>query len=443
MIGSFLQGLVAFMIVLGPLVLVHEAGHFLMAKAFGIGVPVFSIGFGPRLVGFRWRRTDYRISAFPLGGYVRLTGDESDENRTGSPEEFLSRPKWQRLLVFVAGPACNVLLAILTLWALYGVYGKSDVRNPDDYPVVMGVEPGSAAERAGFARGDRIVQISGHDVRGLETFREITNREIVLSPGTTKEVLVERGSERVRLAVDIGADPKFGHGLEPGWFVSWGEGTPMILDVNPDGAAAEAGLATGDLVVAADGHDPVTELALRQLLEASPGRSLALRVEREGRTLEVQVVPRAAEDGKGRIGAVLGPPPILRQLGPLEALGESLRENKSNSLMLFQVLKRLVTREVPLRSVSGPIGIAQFASRALETGLHALVWMMGFFSLQLGILNLLPIPVLDGGHILILLVEAVIRRELSDRIKERVIQAGLAFLLVFMSVVIYLDFVKL
>jgi len=438
-----LQSIAAFVIVLGPLVLVHELGHFLVAKLLGIGVPVFSFGFGPRLVGVRRGGTDYRLSAIPLGGFVRLQGDESDESRSGAPEEFLSRPKWQRFAVFVAGATFNILLAIAALWLLFAVYGKSEVPHADPFPTVMGLTEGAAASRAGLMRGDRIVEIAGNSVEGAELFREIFNREIVLSPNTTKPLIVERDQRRLALELEVAADPKFGHGVDPGWYLSWGgDQTPVILAVQPGEPAAEAGLEPGDRVLAAGGRRPIPELELRTLLERSAGVELELQIEREGVERAIGVTPRS-EQGKGRIGAVIGLPTVEVELGVLEALGESLRENLSNSLMLFEVLKRMLTREVPLRSVSGPIGIAQFARQALVTNPRTVIWLIAFFSLQLGILNLLPIPVLDGGHVLILFIEGALRRDLSDRLKERVMQLGLVFLLVFMGTVIYLDLSKL
>lgn len=438
-----LQSIAAFLIVLVPLVLIHEFGHFIVAKALGIGVPVFSFGFGPRLFGVKRGGTDYRFSAVPLGGYVRLQGDESDENRQGAPEEFLVRPKWQRFLVFVAGATFNVLLAIAALWFLFAVYGKQEVQNPNDNPVVMGLAAGSAAAQAGLERGDRILEIAGLDVRGAEAFREIYNREIVLSPNTSKPIVVERDGQRRVVELQIDADPKFGHGSDPGWYLSWGgDETPVILGVNPGERAAEAGLEPEDRVLGVGERRPISELELRKLLEASADVELRLVVERDGAERTVVLTPRS-EEGKGRIGALIGLPAVQVDLGVFAALRESLRENLSNSLMLFEVLKRMATREVPLRSVSGPIGIAQYARQALVTSPRTVIWLLAFFSLQLGILNLLPIPVLDGGHVLILAVEGLLRRDLSERLKERVMQLGFVFLLAFMSIVIYLDIAKL
>jgi regulator of sigma E protease len=437
------QSLVAFLLVLGPLVFVHELGHFLAAKLLRIGVPVFSLGFGPRLFGFRRGGTDYRFSAIPLGGYVRLAGDEADENRRGLPEEFLSRPKWQRFVVFVAGATFNVLLAFVASWLLFSVYGVDEVADPDSYPTVRSVREASPAERAGIAGGDTLIEIGGRDVRGVEAYSEAYNLEIALAPKTTKSILVERDGARMTFQIEIQADPVHGHGTEPGWGLAWGDDlTPVITGVIAGGRAAGAGLAVGDRVLGVDGRRPITEVELLAVIESSPERELALVIEREGLELTVAVTP-GAEEGKGRIGVYLGPPSVHKDLTLFEAAGVALRENVANSLMLFHVLKRMATREVPLRSVSGPIGIAQVARNALSESPRHFIWLLGFFSLQLGILNLLPIPVLDGGHILILGIEGIIRRDLSDRLKERVMQVGFVFLLAFMSAVIYLDILKL
>jgi regulator of sigma E protease len=440
---GFAQSFVAFVLVLGPLVFVHELGHFLVAKWLRIGVPVFSLGFGPRLFGFRRGGTDYRVSAIPLGGYVRLAGDEADENRRGGPEEFLSRPKWQRFLVFVAGATFNIILAVGASWFLFAVYGVNEVPNPDSYPSVRVVLEDSAAARAGLEPGDTLLEIGGKDVRGYDNYGQVYNLEIALAPLTAKSILVERGDERVTLEMHIEADPTYGHGTDPGWGLSWGgDEVAVIAGVSADGPADRAGLLVGDRVVGADGRRPLAEVELRRLIESSPDREMKFVIERDESELTVAVVPRS-ENGVGRIGVSLGVPSVHRDLTVLQAARAALKDTASNSMMLFHVLKRMVTREVPLRSVSGPIGIAQVARNALSESPRHFIWLLGFFSLQLGILNLLPIPVLDGGHILILGLEGVIRRELSERLKERVMQAGFVFLLAFMSIVIYLDILKL
>lgn len=439
MIVNILQGILALILVLAPLVFIHELGHFLAAKLLRIGVPVFSLGFGPRLFGFRRAETDYRLSLVPLGGYVRLAGDEADETRTGAPEEFLSRPKWQRFVVFVAGAAFNLVLAFAAMWLLFGIYGKEEV---PDYPVVLGVGADSTAAQAGLRSGDKILEISGRDLK-TAAFLDVYSLEITLAPDTMKRLLVERAGEAIELEMNTGVDPKFGIGA-PGWYFKMGGDDPAVIQsVVPGEPAVRAGLRAGDRIVGAGGREPISEIELRLLLLGAAEQEVDFRIEREGETLDLVVVPRARE-GRGFIGVDFRPSELPRRnLSLGESAAEAFRTNISHSKTLFVVLKRLVTREVPLRTMSGPIGIAAVARQALAAGPETFLYLLGFFSLQLGILNLLPIPVLDGGHILILGVEAVMRRELSEKLKERVMLGGLIFLLLFMAVIIILDVGKL
>jgi regulator of sigma E protease len=296
MIG-LLQTILSFVLVLGILVFIHELGHFSVAKAFGIGAPVFSLGIGPRIFGFRRGETEYRVSAFPLGGYVRLAGDEADEARTGGPEEFLSRPKWQRLLVYVAGATFNILFALFAAAVMFRIYGKSEVAIPEAYPVVVDVLHDSPAERAGIRVGDKIVTIAKKDARDTLTEGE----EITLSPNARKAVVVDRDGSRSTIEVETGQDPVYHLGF-PGWQLRReGSGPPEIAVVLQGTPAEAAGLTRGDKVLGIDERDTVSEPELRALIMASPKREIRLKIERDGKTLSVPVTPRD-EDGKGKIG---------------------------------------------------------------------------------------------------------------------------------------------
>jgi regulator of sigma E protease len=435
MIG-FLQTALSFVLVLGILVFIHELGHFSVAKWFGIGVPIFSLGVGPRIFGFRRGGTEYRVSALPLGGYVRLAGDEADEARTGAPDEFLSRPKWQRLLVYLAGATFNILFAILAGTVMFRVYGKSELMIPDAYPVVVDVAAGSPAQKAGIRAGDRLVSIAGRDARDPQTEAE----EITLSPGTKKAVVVEREGKRITVETETGQDPVFHLGF-PGWIpVREGIGPAVIDQVVAGTPAAHAGLQVGDKVLGLDDRSPVSEPELRALILASAGRPIRLRIERDGRPMTVELTP-SDEGGKGRIGVNFRSPSTHRDLGLAEAFQASLEFNGSMTRSVFLTLQKLLRFEISLRAFSGPIGIAQVSREAVKT-FETFLYFLTLISLQLGVLNLLPIPVLDGGHILILLAEAAMRRDFSERVKERVMQAGLVFLLAFFCVVMYFDVIK-
>ena len=362
-----------------------------------------------------------------------MTGDESDENRTGAPEEFLSRPKWQRFLVFVAGAVFNVVLALLLTWFVLWQYGEPVL---DTYPVVGHVVPDSNADRAGFLRGDRVLAIEGRDARDRNTELE----EIIMSPNSTKTVLVERDGETLEIEVDTGADTRYRMGF-PGWDLIRESSEPPIVAFVAEGERAEAaGLRPGDAVLGLDDEEPVDELTLRKMLAASPERELRLKVRREGRELELSLTPKDL-NGQGRIGASFFTEVPRRSLGPGEAVAASVRVNVELSGILFTTLKKLFQRQISVRAFSGPIEIAQFSRQAV-TGWETFLSFLAFISLQLGILNLLPIPVLDGGRILILTVEGIMRRDLSDRVKERVMQAGLLFLLAFFGVVFTFDVIK-
>ena len=435
---QFIQSLASFTLVLGILVFVHEFGHFIVAKAFGIGVPVFSLGFGPRLFGFKRGETDYRISIVPLGGYVRLAGDESDEERIGSPEEFLSRPRWQRLLVFLAGATFNIILAVLVTWLVFWAYGKDEIVPTEAYPVVVAFQEGSTAEAAGLQIGDRLVSVAGRDARLAETLDE----EVLLSPETLKEVVIEREGERMTLQLNTGLEPRYHLGY-PGWQIIQ-EGTdPPIIDAVVEGSPAQdVGLEAGDRIVGVDGQEPVQEVRLREILAASPGKEVHLKLERDGKVFQVTVVPRL-EDDRGLLGVRFRPAGYVHlELTLGQAFVASLRINLAMTQMVFKTLRKLIRGDISMRVLSGPIEIARVSGEMVR-GFQPFLTFLAFISLQLGVLNLLPIPVLDGGHIFILGVEGLIRRDLSDRVKERVMQAGLVFLIAFFGVVIYFDLIKI
>ncbi|HEX6851497.1 MAG TPA: RIP metalloprotease RseP [Candidatus Polarisedimenticolaceae bacterium] len=440
---DFLMAAAAFVIVLAPLVTVHEFGHFIVAKALKIGVPVFSIGFGPRLFGVIRGGTDYRVSAVPLGGYVRLAGDEADENRTGGPDEFLTRARWQRFLVFVAGAAFNIAFAVLAAALMFKVYGKPEPVQPEAYPVVAQLAAGSTAQAAGVRVGDRIVSVQGRDARQPRALGE----EIDLSPGTVKEVVVERDGERLTISMNTGQDERF-HLGSPGWELRLQTpGPPKIGFVQSGAPAEKAGLRTGDEILALDGSDQLTDLQVRARLEASAGREVVLKIRRDGIERDMPVVPQDT-DGKGKIGVTFVDGSIVRR--PVSVAGAfraSVDHNLELARGLFRALaswgeRLFAKRDVnAMRMFSGPIEIASFSKMALRDA-EAFLGFMTLLSLNLGIINLMPIPVLDGGHILILTVEGLIRRDLSMKVKERVMQAGFVFLLAFFALVIFFDIRK-
>jgi regulator of sigma E protease len=431
------QTLLSFILVLGILVFVHEFGHFIVAKAFKIGVPVFSLGFGPRIWGFRRGETDYRIAAIPLGGYVRLAGDESDEARTGGPEEFSSRPRWQRFLVFVAGATFNIVLAVCVMTATFAIWGKEEMVIPETYPTVVDVLADSPAAAAGVRPGDKVVTIAGKDARDKRNEDE----EILLSPDQVKPVELERDGAKMTVQLGTGQDPRY-HLGEPGWrLVRMGGGPPRVEMVIGGSAAERAGLQRGDLIVDLEGRVPQGELEIRAILEKSAGRAVAMGIERGGVRSTLSVTP-VDENGKGKIGVLFADGNrVHRDYGVGQAFGASVAWNLDIAGSVFQTLGKFVKRQISVRAFSGPIEIARVSREAVRNG-ETFLTFLALISLQLGILNLMPIPVLDGGHILILGVEGVLRRDLSDKLKERVMTLGFVFLLAFFGLVIVFDILK-
>jgi len=418
--------LIAFVIVLGVLIFAHEAGHFLFAKLFGVRVLVFSFGFGRRLFGFRKGDTDYRVSLIPLGGYVRMAGDEPDENQRGEPDEYLSRPKWQRFLILMAGPGANVIIAIVFLAALFLV----GIEVPRIEPVLGAILPDKPAARAGLQPGDRIVAANGEPINGWEDLK----LAIGINPDSPVRIEFLRNGRRMgvvvtpeRVVTDYGTTGIAG--VTP--FIE-----PVVGNVLPGSAAAKAGLQRGDRILSANGQK-VTQLAdLDQPLKAAKTQPLRLTVERNGQLLDL-TLPSIQSDKEIYPGFI--PPTTIKKFGLAGSMGESIRQNWRMVKYTFYVIGRLFRAEGSVKDFTGPISIARISGEMLRTGWKELLSLMAAISLQLGIMNLLPIPVLDGGHIFILLIEGLARRDLSVRAKERIQQVGFAMLAVLMIVVLSQD----
>ncbi|HEX5759560.1 MAG TPA: RIP metalloprotease RseP [Thermoanaerobaculia bacterium] len=423
--------LAAFAFALGVIIFVHEAGHLLVAKAFGVRVLTFSLGFGKRLFGVRRGETDYRVSLIPLGGYVKLGGEIPDE-ASGDPREFLSKPRWQRVLVYLAGPAMNVLLAIFLFAGLFMV-GIEVPHLPDVPPVVGVVQEGSSGARAGLQRGDRILAVNGNRA---ESWLDVAS-ELAYSPDRPVRLRVERGQRTFTAVVTPKGDPREGIGAD--FAGLYPIVRPEITAIDPGSPAEKARLQVGDELLGVDGVPVANSEQFVAYIQKSPGRRLLLEVSREGRRLVVPVVPRA--DGKiGKLGVYLG---YFQRYGPLRAFGESIEYNLQLTRETFRVLGKIVRRELSAKgALSGPIEIAARTGEAARRGFRELIHLMGFISLSIAILNLMPIPILDGGQIAVLLVESAMRRDLSLRIKEAIAQVGFVLILILMVTVLYFDIVK-
>jgi regulator of sigma E protease len=455
---------VIFVLVLGAMIVIHEFGHFIVAKSFGIRVDVFSVGFGKRLFGIKRGDTDYRLSLIPLGGYVKMAGENLDEAVTGAPYEFQSKPKWQRLCVAFAGPTMNILTALFIPAALAMAHYEMPTF-VDQPAVVNSVAPGSPGEAAGIRRGDVIVQIDGASNPTWGQFKDI----IALNPGHEVPVTVRRGGETVNLKLNVGTtqieSEKIG---EDGLQAFLGPNAKIVVIAVQAGMPAEqAGLKVGDQIIAVNnrpveaGADPTAASStdpnngplyssndIIRVIRASNGQPLTMTVKRGDETIAVTATPKVEEDNV-RLGfspAVKDADVIVTRLGPLAALKFSWNENlRYISLTKTALAQVFAGKRSAGDTVTGPVGIAQIVGQAAEQGSTEVFRLMGLLSLNLGVFNLLPIPVLDGGLIFMLLLEAllgVFGLPLTMRVKERMMQVGLVMLMLLMGFVIFNDISK-
>lgn len=433
-------------IVLGIMVLVHEFGHFAVAKLCGVRVEVFSIGFGTRLLGFRRGETDYRLSLLPLGGYVKMSGEIPGEARTDDPGELENHPRWQRVLIALAGPIANFILAIVLMTAVYMIHNEVQayLNGPAHVDYVSANSP---AGHTGIHDGDTIVH---YDTIENPTWDQVAVRSLLNLNQTIPFSYVhddQRTDTKLFVEAKGGAE---NFSLEDLGLVPVMQSTPVQVDsLESDMPAIKAGLKPGDKVAAIDGLSLHSVPALLAYLQDQAGKPAVLTILRDGKTLPIKITPQLADSGDGtrdfRLGFSYLPPPIKVQRLPFDkAVAASWKFNKKGSLLIVEVVKRMFTRQVSVRSLSGPIGIGQQVHQAVSMpGWMPIIGLMAYISLNLGIFNLLPIPILDGGMILFLIIESIIRRDVNQQFKERVYQIAFVCIIIFAVFVIFNDITKL
>jgi regulator of sigma E protease len=438
--SQFLIAAIAFIAILGFMILIHEFGHYATAKLFGVRVEQFAIGFGKRLLGFRKGETEYRINAIPLGGYVKMSGENPMDARSGDPGEFLSHPRWHRFVIAIAGPAMNILFAIGLLTVVYMVHFEHALYW-DKPAVVASVRADSPAAKNGVEPGDRITRIEEID---NPTWEQVSYKE-ALSPNQPLSITILReGQSFDKTIVPELQTSRDGYG-SAGWYPD----EPVIVgNLESDMPAAKAGIREGDKIIAMDGKPLPSIESMIDSLQLSKDKPVELTALRHGQTFKFRVQPVLAKTNdpgqeRYRVGFLNKPEVTVESLPLIKAFKQSLNDNKTNAALILQLVQKLVQRKVSIKTFSGPIGIAQDAGEAAQEGWTPLLRLTSGISLNLGILNLLPIPILDGGVILLLLVETLIRRDISLQIKERIYQVAFVFLVVFTVVVIYNDILKI
>jgi regulator of sigma E protease len=422
----------AFIFVLGVLVFIHELGHFLAARRIGVRVLTFSLGFGPKLLTVKRGDTEYCISAIPLGGYVKMAGENPDDARTGAPDEFLSKSKWERFQVLIMGPIMNLLLAVVVMALV--LYQGAELPAFTEQPAVVGsVETGSPAEAAGIRPGDRIISVQGREIADWDKLTMAigtrANREL--------DIVFERDGKRIEKNVTPRVIDKFetgGIGVGP-WY------RPEIATVS-EGPARESGLKEGDLILAADGKWFVNREQIIETIKSHDGKPLDLIIDREGKQHTITVTPRQIDDGVRINAQIRATETVTVQPGIVDAFKLSVERNWEWTVLIFETLAGLFTRDTSVKQLMGPVGIASLSGDAAEAGVIPLFTLMALISLNLGIMNLMPIPVLDGGHIAILAVEGLSRRDFSIKVKEKMLLGGFVILLTLMATVIYNDLTR-
>lgn len=458
---EILVAVISFVFVIAVMILVHEWGHFIAAKKLGIKVEAFSIGFGPKLISWKRGETEYRISALPLGGYVKMLGENPDEEPTDDPRAFTSKARWQRFIVLIMGPALNLLLAFL-IWTVILMAGEQKDAWLLEPPRAEYVTPGGPAFNAGIQPGDLILSVNGQEVGNWEQLIY----KVATNPREEITVAVERDGNILEISVQPMEDETNGIGtiaLMPAY-------PAIISELTPEGPAKRVGLQEGDKVIAIDGvkvnsffdiqdavlrHDSAG-YALKTLGRTSPlfamwetmidlTHRIEFTVSRGEETLVFSISPEYDEQlGFKRIGISRPPmPTITVNRGPVEAISAAFEKCVTTTDRLFDILGRMLTGRLSSKAISGPVEIAAISGQAAAQGLIPLLNLMAFISLNLGIINLVPLPVLDGGQITLLAVEGIIRRDINMKVKEWIMRVGVFLLLLLMVLIITQDIGKL
>jgi len=419
------------------IILAHEWGHFIVARLVGVRVEVFSIlGIGPRLFGWRWGNTDYRFSLLPIGAYVKLAGEFTEEERAGAPDEFLSKARWQRALILAAGPTMNLVCAVLIFFLIFQAYGLPEPSYLSAPPVLAGVLKDSPAAQSGLRAGDRLLAING---TAVSNWKDVADAAGKAGARPTLHLLFARDEQKLAATVNPGASQE-----RLAQLVGYPNETVRIDAVASGLSADRAGMKPEDIVSAVDGQPVLSIDEFVEMVEQSGGHPLNLTVNREGRTVALSIHPYEDTLPGGRkawhIGVNPGPADIVYRRLPLaEAAVLSVTDSWSFSVRLVDGIWQLVTARASLRALSGPVGIARISGQAARRGMPDFLSVLAIISLDLAIVNFLPIPILDGGHLLMLALEGVRRRDFSAASRERFLRVGMAFLLLLFVLVMYND----
>jgi regulator of sigma E protease len=444
--------IVSFVIVIGILILIHELGHFFVARWTGVGVERFSIGFGPVLLRWRGKETEYCLSAIPMGGYVKMLGEENplegDATLPYDPKKaFALKPLWARFLIVFAGPGMNFVLAAVIVAIVLATVGRPV------WPAVAGrVAENAPAATAGLRSGDVVLAVDGKPVK----YWEDVDRAVAASEGKPLQLTVKRGEQTQTLAVTpqrmTVQDPVLREAKETLDIGAGPQSVPQISSVNPGSPADKAGLQAGDVVLAIDGKRVFTAEDLVQAIRSRPGQTIPIEIEREGKKLKMNVTPNAEEEKSpsgevttvGRIQAGIGSKAVsFVAYDPIRAVWYGAAWTKDMTVVTVKGFWKLIVGTIDRSNIGGPIQIASMAGQQAREGLGPLAMFTAIISVNLAVLNLLPVPMLDGGHLFFFIIEAVLGRPLSLRKREAAQQLGFVLLMLLMVYALYNDIVRL
>jgi len=430
---NVLGTLLAFTIVFGILVFVHEFGHFFMAKLVGVRVEVFSFGYGKRIFGFKKGDTDYRISLVPMGGYVKMLGEGLFEtDRPLAPDDLMAKTRLQRLLIMAMGSIMNIVLALVIV-AFMNVIGTTVAEYLDERPVIGWIESDSPAEKADLRIDDEIVRIAGQEVA--------TWSDVHLAVGSKPDRLVRLDVRRDGEILPVDLQTESVSRFELGYAGFQAKILTQVHMVFPGSPAEKAGLEPKDIIRAIDGT-PIYLYQFLEVVQKNAGNELLFEVERDGRALSLPVTPRL-EGSVGKIGISQIPKSVIKKFGFFAAVRRSFDENLNNVFLIVRFIRGLFTGETPTSQLGGPLAIANFSYTAFRMGWQTLLGWIAVISLQLGVLNLFPIPVFDGGHIFVLVVESIVRRDLGPKARQVWMSIGFVIFVLLIGFVLLNDLVKM
>ncbi|MCK4889923.1 MAG: RIP metalloprotease RseP [Candidatus Aminicenantes bacterium] len=430
---AFISTIMVFTVVLGIIVIVHEFGHFIAARLMGVRVETFSFGFGKRLFGKKIGDTDFRISVFPLGGYVKMAGEDEYDPDNLKTDEFQAKNRAQKIFILLMGPLMNIILALLIL-TIINITGVESEKYKSEPPVIGLIAEESPAKKAGLEVGDLVLNVDGYKVKDWKELE----LEIGSNPDNLIKIVYEREGKQFSTELMVESDNEYNIG-DAGFYWKY---RVMIGSVKANSPASFAGIQPDDIIYSINGDD-ITPFNITKIISKNPGIPLNFRIKRGESFIEKEITPqKSGERVEIGVGLIQYSPMINVKYGFFDAVSKSIKDTIRLTSLVFDAFRKMIVGKLSAKNLSGPIEIAKFSKRAFDSGLSEFFMLIAFISLQLGIVNLFPIPALDGGHLMIYSIESLIRREFSMKVKLALINVGFFILLTLMAFVILNDIAK-